>query len=191
MQKIIEEFMVFNFDELNDKAKNHAIELERNNECRLDYEWWDGVYEEFYEKFKAIGITGADFYFSLAYCQGDYARIFKGEIDAEKVIKMFFPALRHNLTSFMVDYTSIYLDRHGNVIVDFDYYSGYPYITSYLEGMAAKLEKILNDKVTELNKELYKTLQDEYKALQSDEMIKEEFIDRGTLFYEDGRVYSY
>lgn len=175
MKKIV--ITVYSFDELNDEAKQKAIETERHN--HLDYNWWDGVFDNFREQFKEIGIDNADFEFSLKY----YAKLTEGEIDVEKII----PKLRFGLENHIY-----VLLVNGDICVDSTIYAEeYKYIGTYLEKASENLEKELNDKIEELNKKLYKALQEEYEYLQSDEVIAEEFIDNESLFYEDGTLYQY
>lgn len=180
MKKII--MTVYSFDELSDEAKQKAIETERHNELRLNYNWWDGVFDNFREQFKEIGIDNADFEFSL----GDYAKLTKGEIDMEKII----PKLRFKLEEYIKDYTSACI-INGDATFDFDDYKEHPCIYDYYEKVVEQLEKGLNDKIEELNKKLYKALQEEYEYLQSDDVIAEEFINNESLFYEDGTLYQY
>ena len=187
MKKII--ITVYSFDELSDEAKQKAIETERHNELRLDYKWWDGVFDNFREQFKEIGIDNADFAFSLSYTQGDYAKLTKGEIDMEKII----PKLSFRLEEYIKYYTSACI-INGDATFDFDDYKEHPCIYDYYdyyEKVVEQLEKWLNDKIEELNGELYMALQEEYEYLQSDEVIAEEFKDNETLFYEDGTLYQY
>lgn len=53
----IKERTLYKFDELSDEAKAHAIEKAREGTAYLDYEWWDGVFDDFEEIAKLIGIT--------------------------------------------------------------------------------------------------------------------------------------
>lgn len=184
MKKII--MTVYSFDELSDEAKQKAIETERHNELRLNYNWWDGVFDNFREQFKEIGIDNADFEFSLSYAQGDYAKLTEGEIDMEKII----PKLRFKLEEYIKDYTSAYI-INGDATFDFDDYKAHPCIYDYCEKVVEQLEKGLNDKIEELNKKLYRTLQKGYEYLNSDEVIAKEFKDNESLFYEDGTLYQY
>lgn len=177
MKKIVT--TVYSFDELNDEAKQKAIETERHNELRLNYNWWDGVFDDFREQFKEIGIDNADFEFSLEY----YAKLTEGTCNIKKIL----PKLRFGLENHIY-----VLLVNGDICVDSTIYAEeYKYIGNYLKKAAENLEKELNDKIEELNKKLYKALQEEYEYLQSDEVIAKEFKDNESLFYEDGTLYQY
>lgn len=189
MKHIVKEFDVYTFDELSQEAQQRAIERERNDGNRLDYEWWDYILEEFTKKYEAIGIKNPDFVFNLSFCQGDYARLSKGEIDVDFIFKDIFP--RHRLKQFMKDYTEAYLLASGKVSLGifYDYNNSYPYIISYLEKVVNKVEKKLNNKIDSLNQQLYDALAEECLELQSDECISNELIENEVLFYEDGEVF--
>lgn len=49
----------------------------------FDYDWWDCVVDNFKEEMGPLGLSVDDVYFSLAYCQSDYASI-KGRLDLHK-----------------------------------------------------------------------------------------------------------
>ena len=188
MKHIVKEFDVYNFDELSVEAQQRAIENERTDAWRLDYDWYDWIFEEFTKKYEAIGIKNPKLAFNLSFSQGDYARLSEGEIDVKIVLKDIFP--RHNLKQFMTDFTEAYITNNKVCLeVFYDYNNSYPYIISYLERLVNRIEKELNNKIDSLNQQLYDALAEEYLELQSDEYISNELIENEVLFYKNGDVY--
>jgi len=83
---------IYQFNELSDDAKEKAIQ--RYREGNLDYEWYDGVFEDAKEIGKLIGIDIDRIYFSGFCSQGDGA-CFEGSyeyrIGSVKEIKKYAP----------------------------------------------------------------------------------------------------
>lgn len=65
------EITVYTFDELSDKAKEHAIEQYARH--GMDWEWWDTVYDDAKEDGKEHGFDINDIRFSGFWSQGDGA----------------------------------------------------------------------------------------------------------------------
>ena len=64
-----ETIKIYRFEELNDKAKEQAIEESRL--INVQYEWWDGIYDMY--KCDTKGSDIHNIYFSGFYSQGDGA----------------------------------------------------------------------------------------------------------------------
>jgi hypothetical protein len=60
--------------------KRFQKEYSKWAEYALDYDWWDGIEENFKHDVAAEGITVERIYFNLSYSQGDYAS-FEGQIN--------------------------------------------------------------------------------------------------------------
>ena len=76
----LQERMVYRFDELSDGAKECARDWYRGDDDGLDYEWWDGVYEDVKACAALVGIEIEHIYFSGFSSQGDGA-CFEGRYD--------------------------------------------------------------------------------------------------------------
>jgi len=75
---------VYTFDELAPKMQKKVLDEHRNAET--EFEWWDGVYEQWYEKLKEHGFTSCKIWFSGFYSQGDGACFECSDFDIEKLI---------------------------------------------------------------------------------------------------------
>ncbi|MEM4250940.1 MAG: hypothetical protein QW828_03825 [Candidatus Bathyarchaeia archaeon] len=76
---------VYTFDELKPEVQNKVIDAYRNiNICNND--WWDGVYEHWYEELKKHGFMHCKISFSGFGSQGDGACFDCDDFDIEKLI---------------------------------------------------------------------------------------------------------
>jgi hypothetical protein len=71
---------LYKFDELSDEAKEKAIDKVRSSGSYLDYDWYDGVYEDSKTIGKLMGIDIDKIYFSGFSSQGDGA-CFEGDYE--------------------------------------------------------------------------------------------------------------
>ena len=62
-------YKAYQFKELSDKAKEKALEWA--HDLNTDHDWWEGVYDMWYEKLEAFGFTGCKIWFSGFWSQGD------------------------------------------------------------------------------------------------------------------------
>jgi hypothetical protein len=92
---------LYSFDELSPEAKERAINDARQDEGRLGYEWWGGVYDCFKSDMKTHGIGVDKIYFSGFWSQGDGA-CFTGYIDltTEQLLSALPDQLRKDLITF-------------------------------------------------------------------------------------------
>lgn len=67
----VTERTVYSFCELDDQAKERAREWYRQG--ALDYQWWDGVYDDFKRVAPLVGVTVDGMYFTGFWSQGDGA----------------------------------------------------------------------------------------------------------------------
>ena len=100
---------LYQFDELDDRAKERAREWYRGEDNSLDYEWWDAVYDDFERVCDILGIELStspvrlmgggtrqkpDIQFSGFSSQGDGASFegyFRGKLDMVEKIKEYAP----------------------------------------------------------------------------------------------------
>jgi hypothetical protein len=204
----------FEFDELSKEAQKDAIEQERNTDGYIDYEWWDSTYDMLMEDLKDSGYKNVKIWFSGFWSQGDGA-CFDGEIDAEifikKWIKDFWPLswimkwadfgfyIKQNNHHYSHKYTR-YIDHESrDDIMDaaegelkpFQYnilmaLGGNDYLEKMIENLAFSIDEDRKDWCDKI----YKSLEEEYDYLMSDEAIKEHFEANDAKFNEDGeRIY--
>lgn len=189
---------VYKFDELTDKQKQVAIDKYREN--NLDYEWYDGVYEaveqaatilgiEIYQK--SVGLMGGGtiekpaIYFTGFSSQGDGA-CFEGDYNYAKgavaAIKAEFPTDKtlHRIAAdlqavqakefYQLEATVTHNDRYYHYnSVDIEVYRADDQYRDLVDGSESGVIEALRN----FCKWIYKSLNDEYDYLQSDEAIKE------------------
>jgi hypothetical protein len=192
---------VYQFDELSDEAKEKARGWYR--EGGFDYEWWDGVEDDFKTIANTIGITDVKIYFSGFSSQGDGA-CFEGSYHYEKgsvkklmeyapkdtelhrIVKGLYEVQRQNFygISGRVKHSGHYYHKY---CTDIELYK------DYTDGGNDYLKD--NDIVKELLRDLmawlYRTLRDEYDYLNSDEQVDETIKCNEYEFTEDGKRYKY
>lgn len=200
---------LYHYSELNDRAKAKARDKER--ESALDYEWWDSVYEDFIEICDCLGIELKDrgngekaIWFSGFCSQGDgacFEGVFRGNPDAVQAIKVYAPQdeVLHRIAQDLVD--DVVVPYSGNLSVRINHSGRYYHAYSMIfedavvetsegdeEVMAESHEEIVRESLRDLAKWLYKTLNDQYDYLMSDECIATSLSENGVLFFESGRV---
>jgi len=120
---------LYQFDELDDRAKERARDWYRGEDCGLSYDWWDSTYEDFCQICEILGIdlntkpvklmNGStrqepQIYFSGFCRQGDgacFAGTFYGKLDMVEKIKEYAPLDTdlHNIAeSLFVDFVQPY-----------------------------------------------------------------------------------
>lgn len=200
MKKIVNEYYVYDFNELNDNAKEKA--LNDNRDINTDgYDWWQYVLEDFCDENeeKGINIDTKNIYFSLNYSQGDYLKIDKGYIDAIKYIKHFkydkyMPLIDFyekndlNLTFFINgngNRHKSYIEFNGDDLNDFndDLSDEQKKDLDYLfEGIELEIQ----DYIHQIEKDLFKKIEKYYEYLTSDDAIIETFLANEYTFRDNG-----
>lgn len=187
----IERIPVFYFEDLSDRAKEKARDWYRQG--AFDYEWWDSVEGDFRTIAKKIGIDVDKFYFSISWCQGDYAaftgsyRYAKGSV---KAIKGYAPADSdlHNIAIALQQAqrpemyrltATITCSNRGHLVVDVED-SGSPW--RKLGEWQVGIEQALRD----LAHWLYVQLRNEAEYLLSDEAVDEVIRANGYEFTAEG-----
>lgn len=150
---------VYQFDELNDKAKERAREWYRAG--ALDYEWWESVYEDAAQV--GLKITG----FDLAWC--------RQSIDGE-------------LTMSAMESVSNILTTHGEDCDTYKLASRYyPQLLAQDIEDEAAAQQLEEEYVRELKEEYWHMLNREMEYLLSDECVDETILVNEYEFEEDGR----
>ena len=190
---------IYPFSELNDKAKNRALESFRD--INVDYDWWDSVYEMWTESLREeIGINKAEISSSGFYSQGDGAS-FSGNID-NKWLSNFviehkdsYPILASRIAS---QETESKIEIFDAVVIRNQSRNSHEYTCRVsvdvpvsdevgIEGEVGNLEIALEEIRLNLCRELYRDLERQYEFLTSDEMIAETIEANEYEFDESGK----
>jgi len=205
MQTVVRKINTYKFNELPKNIQSDAIDYFR--EDNLDYEWWDCVYEDFETICSIMGVKTAykKIYFSGFSSQGDGA-CFEGTYSYKrgsvKAIKEFAP-LDKTLHDIALNLAKLqrksFYRLEASIKQSGHYY--HCYCTNievslnrenesrdYLS-VTAEQENGITEYLRDLMKWLYKTLENEYNYLQSDEAIKETIEANDYDFTENGRLF--
>ena len=195
------------FAELDEKTKGKVLENYRDYNTH-GFDWRQWAYEDFAERMleKGIEVDLEHTYFSLGYSQSDFAAITAQVVDIDKFLAELggFNKKATRLIKYAMD--NGYLPGIGcsagrsntNVSLDWDnpheYNQGgnseaYAYAEKVLTDFAESAEGYFKD----LSRDLYQTLQDEYKNLTSEDCLADSFdandcvfeIGTGKMFHKD------
>ena len=179
----------------NQDPKRFEREYDEWREHAAGYEWWDDVEMAFQERMKPLAVHVDRIYFSLGYCQSDYAA-FEGRVFFHRWMENNGYAESHQMLYLDATQTCEYFSvgaMRDHARVNFDYYVG----NAQPCGIFAELPVAAWDELVEeqLNSEdwhqltqawvddvcgdLYRELRDEYEYLTSEEQFIEycEFTD--------------
>lgn len=191
------EIKVFTFEELSDDAKQKAIEDTQNSEGYLDYEWYDGVFEDATTIAALMGIDIDKIYFSGFWSQGDGAcfegeyRYKKGSVKAVKeyapadtelhrIVTELYELQRKNffqLTANVTHYGNYYHERSNRISIDTLNSDRY---------ISDDTDEALTELLRDYMLWIYKKLETDHDYLMSDESVKEYLIANGYEFTADG-----
>jgi len=203
MRAAIKQTDVYSFDELDDEAKERAIEWYRNG--NLDYEWWDCTFEDVKEIGKILGIQVDRIYFSGFSSQGDGA-CFEGSYEyakgSVKKIKEYAPkdAELHKIALGLQQIQRLHFYQLGATVKQKGHYMhAYCtdiYVCDEWESSMINYSKSFvetEERVSELLRDfmhwIYKRLETEYDWLQSEEQVIEGIKANELEFTEDGEIY--
>jgi len=201
---------LYEFAEMEEKAQQKAIEAHRY--INVDYNWWDFIYDDFISICQTIGIEVKkdSIAFEGFYSQGD-GSAFKARIDLPRMMetvanqnwKSYAPKLELDLALPEIDRRVYGLIKSGKLDIDpqikqptSSYYVrvelndtipnspyGYPQIENQLDMLVIGLCKIAKN----LNRYLYKSLQNEYEYQTADEAVTEAIEANDYWFTSDGK----
>ncbi len=189
-----ETIKLYKFSELNDEAKEKAIEDQRSNECYLDYEWFDYLHQDFIEELNTIGVNCEGFEWDLY-----RGREFKVDTNGIRVTNEQKLLKSVGLTKWLImnelreEKTEIYsigLDEYGEADVEIEQKEDYEQWSDEEYSDREKEVEELNEKITDFMKEkfekFWERLDKNYNYFMSDEGIKEDLEMNDYEFNEDG-----
>jgi hypothetical protein len=201
---------LYEFAELEERAKEKAIEADRY--INVDYRWWDFIYDDFISICETLGITvdKESIVFEGFYSQGD-GSAFTAEINLAKMLdavvnqnwKEYAPKLELDLPLPDIDRRVMRLIASGKLETDpkiiqptRSYYVraelndtipnspfGYPQVENQLDMLVISLCKIAKN----LNRYLYKSLQNEYEYQTAEQAVTEAIEANDYWFTKDGK----
>jgi hypothetical protein len=206
---------LYGFDELPKTAKQKA--LTAYHELNIDFDWWDGEYDDFIEicSYLGIAVNKESIKFEGFYSQGDGSG-FNATVDIIKLNngiisqawKDYAPKLDFDFKATSIDRRVLALvekgvlehepkiisrSRNYGVVVDLGIYvvntsdRSHDLVFEELDNLEEWLRKIAET----LNKHLYKSLETQYEYLTSDEAITEGILANGYFFTADGKSANY
>lgn len=191
---ILSENTIMKFEELNDKQKEKAIEINRNINVDDNY-WHECIKEEYHEKLKAVGFSDVDSAYSGFWSQGDGASFTADSVDIEKFLRATKRWTYYRPLHEMIRINEIWAkvirtdhrychenttqaEVHGEHYLDF---------TPRQEKLYEELETEIDEYITNAGQEYYAALEKDYWHLVSDEQVKQTIIEYDMDFEEDPR----
>jgi hypothetical protein len=200
---------VYTFDELNDEAKEKAINSFRDDPIDFEFEA-DYVMDNWKERLQEIGFENAEIHYSGFYHQGDGAS-FVSDIDPEKVINAMIMCDRLSISTATLYNKMLYMNelhiielychvrridnRYSHELtvgIDSDsefYLNECPEAYDYFDNKFDQLRGDIEEYMRELCQEIFFDLRRSYEYIQSDEYISETICINEYEFYEDGTMY--
>jgi hypothetical protein len=182
---------VYRFDELNDTAKEKAIETQRTFENEFNDHWHEFSIEDWVSELSARGFEGAEISFSGFWSQGDGAS-FTAQIDLNKYLKSRKLANKFKSVAVHADEITARVYRtssryvHENT-VDVELEAGWYNQNEKLEAQLADLEKTILEDVRSTSNQIYKDLEQDWDYFIADENIKEIIESNNFEFTAEGK----
>lgn len=182
------EYTVFSFDELNEEAKQKAIDSLRD--INIDYYWAEVTIWNAKDKLEALGYKDIEVFYSGFYSQGDGA-CFEAKVDISTWLKAHkmgnkFRVLYNNaqdLCSIEIKHSGHYYHENSMVVDGTLYDHSNEQLGRQFDSVVEMIEK----EIVELAKEIYKELENEYECRMTDEAVIDtinaneyEFLENGT-----------
>jgi hypothetical protein len=195
------ETKLYTFDELSEEAKQKAIERERNSEGYMNYDWYSFTYEDYYDKLTKMGFIEPRIYFSGFWSQGDGAMFeYSGFDDALRLEFIETLGLSPMRKRWLLDCS--YISGSGKQRGHY-YHSGCCSHNIYFESdrslpsnfedwvrsFDGAFEDFIIDKYNDICHEIYRSLENEYDHLTSDEVIAEHLRINEYEFTEEGKFH--
>lgn len=184
---------LYEYDELPEDIK--AKVLENHRYINVDDSWWSKAELDYWkEELKAEGFEDAKIAFSGFWSQGDGAS-FTATVNIETFLrkhrsitrfKKLLPLIPMGDLSACVVRVGHHHVHENTVKADVE--MAWNNETEPLEGLRGELEGFLTERVRELSRKIYKSLESDYRFQTSDEAIIETLKANEYTFREDGKV---
>jgi hypothetical protein len=202
MRTIIKEEIIYSWEDVKNNPEFLEKVLDRHRDINTLDDWWDFVYDDCIEKLKSLGYYNIDIRFSGFYSQGDGAS-FTGNVDVLEWIRVNDKDVKYNGISKLIDNgvidiynNKIVRDNFGNyvhenttsVFIDMYYKDGANVNRSNIDGILKDLEDDIYKHHVDLNKEIYRSLEDTYDYLHSDQSVCDTLEANDYEFDEEGNI---
>lgn len=200
---------IYTFDELDEKAKEKAINSFREDPIDFEFEA-DAVMEYWKDKLQEIGFEDAEIAYSGFYHQGEGAS-FTSDINVPKVISSMIYCNEINSKRtllydkllkldeikvieliYIVYRTSNHYSHEMTVSVDSDsdfYLNECPKAYDYFHDRFEELRDDIQEYMRSICQSIFFDLRNSYEHIQSDEYISENIRNNEYEFYADGIMY--
>jgi hypothetical protein len=204
MRTIVKEEIIYSWEDVKNNPEFLEKVLDKNRDINTDMgiDWWDFVYDDCIEKLKSLGYYNIDIRFSGFYSQGDGAS-FTGNVDVLEWIRINDKEGKYKRISKLVNdgvvdiqNNKIVRDRWSNHVhwntTTFHFYTNYQYgaCQNYnnIESILKDLEYDIHKHHVDLNKEIYRSLEDTHDYLQSDQSVCDTLEANDYEFDEQGNI---
>lgn len=187
---------ILKFDELSPEVQNKVIERERNDENRLNYDWYDSIVEDAKTCLGYMGFFDVTVGFSGFWSQGDGAN-FTAEFNSTKIdlekLQNYAPTIHDKYTQLLTSLNNEVVT--ANLVKRNRHYSHKNTVciemfeADVADSQCNHFEELLERLRLMLCDDIYCALEDEYNHLNSDESIKECLIANDFEFTADGKPY--
>ena len=172
-----ETIKIYSFEELNEEAKENAIE--KNRTMNVEHDWWDCTYESMKEL--GVKIDSFDIYY-----RNINIIIEDSEHTANKTIEYYGEGMEVVKISklFIADRDALIKKLgEGNEI------DGYSVKEEFIDEYDEEIEYLEDEYRKEMSEEILTWLRDDYEYLQTDEAVAETLIANDYEFTEYGAIY--
>lgn len=192
MRTETKEYTVYDYNDLLANKELKERVLEKHWDINVSHEWWDWVYQYWFEKLAKLGIENPEFEWEL-YSQGAGASIDCNDIDINELIDSdLFKSFKENdLNDKELKTLKVLYDK--GIIYNFDCRGNYynkldPSKHRKQSDIVHKFDWILRKFIEDLCDDFYHDLKEEYDYLTSEEGILETLQINEYEFLEDGTI---
>lgn len=183
----------YTFEQLSTAAQAKALDVCRDFNTSDDF-WFESLNESTLTPFlELLGFEDTKIYFSLGYCQGDYAKLDTGRFHYNKgfvkQLKAEFPQWEkaHEMAERLQEICKRYFycysfNLSNGRTCDFEHKR----LGTDWQHDISPFESEIDDFMDDLNSMLYNAYRDEYETLTSDENVKSILIETEHQFFADG-----
>lgn len=202
MRTIVKEEIIYSWEDVKNNPEFLEKVLDRHRDINTLDDWWDFVYDDCIEKLKSLGYYNIDIRFSGFYSQGDGAS-FTGNVDVLEWIRVNDKEGKYKRISKLInngvidiqtnkivrDSFSRYVHENTtSVYIDINYQYGACQNYNNIEAILKDLEDDIDKHHVDLNKEIYRSLEDTHDYLQSDQSVCDTLEANDYEFDEQGNI---